>query len=163
MPWATDGRHTQSLVTSLMRSNICRNFLALLALVPLQRFIPLHQQMLLPLGLTFAVLVLAAAVALWTKASGAAVILAMLPSVALMGMTTALLQGGLFGLAGLCPPIYVQVYDPHQCLHLHPRAMLQARCSCHVQKKLPYGIHRLIVLLMQVRLSSLRHMSRCTR
>jgi hypothetical protein len=89
----------------------CRNFLALLALVPLQRFIPLHQQMLLPLGLTFAVLVLAAIVALWTSASGAAIILTMLPSVGLMGVTTAVLQGGLFGLAGLCPPIYVQVTD----------------------------------------------------
>ncbi|CAL8462012.1 g1543 [Coccomyxa elongata] len=92
------------------------NFLALLALVPLQRFIPLHQQMLLPLGLTFAVLVLAAAVALWTTASGVAVILAMLPSVALMGMTTALLQGGLFGLAGLCPPIYVQATSVGQAV-----------------------------------------------
>ena len=66
-------------------------------------------QVLVPLGLTFAVLVLAAAVAGATSLSGAAVILAMLPSVALMGVTTALIQGGLFGLAGLCPPIYVQV------------------------------------------------------
>lgn len=64
---------------------------------------------MLPLGLTFAVLVLAAIIAAWTSASGAAVILTMLPSIGLMGLTTALLQGGLFGLAGLCPPIYVQV------------------------------------------------------
>ena len=61
-----------------------------------------------PLLLTFLVLVLAAAVALWTSASGAAVIWVTLISVGLMGATTALLQGGLFGLAGLCPPIYVQ-------------------------------------------------------
>lgn len=98
-----------------------RNFVALLACVPLQRFIPLHQQILVPLGLTFAVLVLAAAVALWTSASGAAVILTMLPSVALMGSTTALLQGGLFGLAGLCPPIYVQVMHPLHNFTEHPR------------------------------------------
>lgn len=64
---------------------------------------------MVPLALTFVVLVLAAAIAVWSTASGAAVILSMLPSVGLMGLTTALLQGGLFGLAGLCPPIYVQV------------------------------------------------------
>ena len=66
-------------------------------------------QVLLPLGLALAAMALAAAVALWTSASGAAVILAMLPTVALMGATTAVLQSGVFGLAGLCPPIYVQV------------------------------------------------------
>ena len=65
-------------------------------------------QVMSPLLLTFLVLVLAAAVALWTSASGAAVVWATLISVGLMGATTALLQGGLFGLAGLCPPIYVQ-------------------------------------------------------
>ncbi len=85
--------------------------------------------MLLPLYLTFAVLALAAAVALWTAAPGAAVILAMLPSVALMGMTTALLQGGLFGLAGLCPPIYVQVCDLFRCLH-HVSKMRPAAGMC---------------------------------
>lgn len=66
-------------------------------------------QILVPLGFTFAVLVLATAVAAATSLSGAAVIATMLPSVALMGVTTAVIQGGLFGLAGLCPPIYVQV------------------------------------------------------
>ena len=66
-------------------------------------------QVMTPLVLTFLVLVLAAALALWTSASGAVVIWATLISVGLMGATTALLQGGLFGLAGLCPPIYVQV------------------------------------------------------
>ena len=66
-------------------------------------------QVVAPLVLTFLVLVLAAAIALWTGASGALVIWAMLGSVGLMGATTALLQGGLYGLAGLCPPIYVQV------------------------------------------------------
>ena len=66
-------------------------------------------QVVAPLVLTFLVLVLAAAIALWTGASGAPVIWAMLGSVGLMGATTALLQGGLYGLAGLCPPIYVQV------------------------------------------------------
>lgn len=65
--------------------------------------------MLLPLGLAFAAMTLAAAVAGWTSASGAAVILTMLPTVALMGATTAVLQSGVFGLAGLCSPIYVQV------------------------------------------------------
>ena len=65
-------------------------------------------QVITPLILTFLVLVLAAALALWTSASGAVVIWATLISVGLMGATTALLQGGLFGLAGLCPPIYVQ-------------------------------------------------------
>jgi hypothetical protein len=65
-------------------------------------------QILVPLALTFAVLALATAVAAATPLSGAAVILTMLPSVALMGVTTAVIQGGLFGLAGLCPPIYVQ-------------------------------------------------------
>lgn len=65
-------------------------------------------QVMTPLVLTFLVLVLAAALALWTSASGALVIWATLLSVGLMGATTALLQGGLFGLAGLCPPIYVQ-------------------------------------------------------
>lgn len=66
-------------------------------------------QVISPLVLTFIVLVLAAAIALWTSASGGLVIWTMLSSVGLMGATTALLQGGLFGLAGLCPPIYVQV------------------------------------------------------
>lgn len=65
--------------------------------------------MLLPLGLALAAMALAAAVAGWTSASGAAVILIMLPTVALMGATTAVLQSGVFALAGLCPPIYVQV------------------------------------------------------
>ena len=79
--------------------------------------------MITPLALTFLVLVLAAAIALWTSASGRLVIWAMLSSVGLMGATTALLQGGLFGLAGLCPPIYVQV-----CAAVpHPEhAMLEA-------------------------------------
>lgn len=69
-------------------------------------------QVVAPLVLTFLVLVLAAAIALWTGASGALVIWAMLGSVGLMGATTALLQGGLYGLAGLCPPIYVQARAP---------------------------------------------------
>ncbi len=69
----------------------------------------LYLQVITPLALTFLVLVLAAAIALWTSASGGLVIWTMLSSVGLMGATTALLQGGLFGLAGLCPPIYVQV------------------------------------------------------
>ncbi|CAL5222718.1 g5121 [Coccomyxa viridis] len=92
------------------------NFFALLVLIPLQRCIPLHQQVMTPLVLTFLVLVLAAALALWTSASGAVVIWATLISVGLMGATTALLQGGLFGLAGLCPPIYVQATSVGQAV-----------------------------------------------
>ncbi|CAK0783744.1 hypothetical protein CVIRNUC_006943 [Coccomyxa viridis] len=92
------------------------NFFALLALIPLQRYIPLHHQVITPLALTFLVLVLAAAIALWTSASGGLVIWTMLSSVGLMGATTALLQGGLFGLAGLCPPIYVQATSVGQAV-----------------------------------------------
>ena len=84
----------------------------------------LFLQVITPLALTFLVLVLAAAIALWTSASGGLVIWTMLSSVGLMGATTALLQGGLFGLAGLCPPIYVQVCAavPHT-----QHVMLEAR------------------------------------
>jgi hypothetical protein len=134
-----------------------RNFFGLLVLVPLQRFIPLHQQVkseqphwctrapsashrlwspcsnvslhassqscrvlqiLVPLVATSVVLLLAAIIAAWTSASGAVVICTILPSVGLMGITTALLQGGLFSLAGLCPPIYVQV--SRVCHHYTP-------------------------------------------
>ncbi len=66
--------------------------------------------------LTFLVLLLAAVLALWTGASGALVIWAVLGSVGLMGATTALLQGGLYSLAGLCPPMYVQVHTPASLL-----------------------------------------------
>lgn len=87
-------------------------------------------QVIAPLALTFLVLVLAAAVAMWTSASGVVVIWAMLVSIGLMGATTALLQGGLFGLAGLCPPIYVQACSSHTAYrmmqipaHVHPCCM----------------------------------------
>ena len=87
-------------------------------------------QVITPLVLTFLVLVLAAAVAVWTSASGVVVIWAMLVSIGLMGATTALLQGGLFGLAGLCPPIYVQARSSHIACrmtqtpaHVHPCCM----------------------------------------
>ena len=90
-------------------------------------------QVMTPLVLTFLVLVLAAAIALWTSASGAVVIWATLFSVGLMGATTALLQGGLFGLAGLCPPIYVQArssfYDSMSvCPHTQTYCWLGPHC-----------------------------------
>ena len=89
-------------------------------------------QVITPLVLAFLVLVLAAAVAVWTSASGVVVIWAMLVSIGLMGATTALLQGGLFGLAGLCPPIYVQVRSSHTACrvsqtpaHVHPCGIIE--------------------------------------
>ena len=86
-------------------------------------------QVITPLVLTFLVLVLSAAIALWTSASGGLVIWTMLSSVGLMGATTALLQGGLFGLAGLCPPIYVQVWAavPHtECIMMEASGLISS-------------------------------------
>ena len=70
----------------------------------------LYLQVITPLALTFLVLVLAAAIALWTSASGGLVIWTMLSSVGLMGATTALLQGGPVWARGplpthLCPGV----------------------------------------------------------
>ncbi len=97
-------------------------------------------QVMTPLVLTFLVLVLAAALALWTSASGAVVIWATLISVGLMGATTALLQGGLFGLAGLCPPIYVQVVPLRQCYPPSCRHRKHHVCMIVI----PLGTHALV-------------------
>ena len=108
-------------------------------------------QVMAPLVLTFLVLVLAAALALWTSASGGLVIWATLLSVGLMGATTALLQGGLFGLAGLCPPIYVQVRRPalsasrpHASRHDCCVAAHLSRTRTHTISGLHYSRQRLL-------------------
>ncbi|KAK9838449.1 hypothetical protein WJX81_000010 [Elliptochloris bilobata] len=84
------------------------NAAALLVLLPWQGRLRLTLQVVPPLIVAAALLLLEAALAFNSRASGTAIALCTLAITALLGASTALLQGGVYALAACLSPLYVQ-------------------------------------------------------
>lgn len=88
---------------------VCRNCLAIVAIIPHVHRFSNQQLVVIPLCVTLAVMVLSAAGAALTMLSGRVLLCLTLGSSGLMGLTTALLQSGVFNVAAQLPAQYMQV------------------------------------------------------
>ncbi|KAF8065938.1 hypothetical protein HT031_002999 [Scenedesmus sp. PABB004] len=84
------------------------NLLAVLFVICLQQNLSLRSQIVNPLVVIFIVLASTAGVALQLDLSGESVAYYSLPALAVLGMSMAVLQGGVLNLASMFPPIYIQ-------------------------------------------------------
>ena len=86
-----------------------RNLAAFLVLLPLGKHISMHTQIMEPLIMATAIVLVQAWLAYSTGVSGDAVIIVTLLSTALLGAATAPLTSATYSLASYLPPAYIQV------------------------------------------------------
>lgn len=84
------------------------NLVTLAFLIKYQKFLSLRVLVLQPLVITFIMLGTTSALALKTDVPGAQMAKYTLPSIALMGVCTALLQGGVLQLASIFSPVHIR-------------------------------------------------------
>lgn len=84
------------------------NLLALAFLIKYQKYLSLRVLVLQPLVITFIMLASTAALALKVDISGETMARYTLPSIGLMGLCTALLQGGVLQLASIFSPVHIR-------------------------------------------------------
>lgn len=90
------------------------NLLALGFLIRYQKFLSLRVLVLQPLVVTFIMLASTAALANKTDLSGEMMAKYTMPSIGLMGLCTALLQGGTLQLASIFSPVHIRRDVPHR-------------------------------------------------
>eukprot|EP00884_Botryococcus_braunii_P019606 jgi/Botrbrau1/6329/Bobra.0339s0036.1 len=103
VPWLADGIET-SIVIAFQLMNCC----ALVAIIPYVDRLSEQQLVTVPLWMTVGVMAVSAAGAALTSLSGRVMLVLVLGSSGLMGITTALLQSGVFNVAAHLPPLYMQ-------------------------------------------------------
>ena len=111
----------QHLQAGAMLLCVHRNLAAFLVLLPLGKHISMHTQIMEPLIMAAAIVLVQAWLAYSTGISGGAVIIVTLLSTALLGAATAPLTSASYSLASYLPPAYIQVSTqplPTQ-LHIH--------------------------------------------
>ncbi|KAF5831381.1 hypothetical protein DUNSADRAFT_13197 [Dunaliella salina] len=130
------------------------NLATLALLIRYQRLLSLRVLVLQPLVITLIMLASTAALALKTQLSGDIMAKFTLPSIGLMGLCTALLQGGTLQLASLFSPVHIRPYFTASCVvllmchryfSLSAFVVLMCIAGYTALPHLPYGRYKLLL------------------